>query len=1228
MIQTAIIALLLIGAMLLFTACGDSETKEVTKVEVDKDGIPKYVTEKSHDLSYDERDSEIAAASYVKDNVEEGSISHDSNGVHYSLATKDINNGIRTSQKERDKEVKLAAYDTTAKVKEEGAEKQKVVATKIETKVEKVPVKEEPTVKEEPVVKKNMTEKVGIIEIPKVVDVVKVAVVAPVAAVVLSAIKVEELETPVKDNEVKLPSSVTTDEVKVAKKEEVIAPKVKTNVEQVPVKEEPKVENIEKVVMATADIKEEESEAPVSIELTVPLASDIVVPEVKMSVTSDETTPEVDSTVNFSLQAITIPAIPSVPEVKVIVPTALKSKSMEEFSSNSQAKKDLNLERTAKEEAYSKMNKLLAIVEDATEKTESAYLLEHKKLEEIIVKEKALTSKNVVLEEKIVKLLSIVEEATKSVDNQLENKADEQKVEALLSTTQNLEKNLFSSHENEKLVIEKNIALKEKIEKLLSIVKDATENVTVEFETEKQKMQGLLSEKEKLETSLIAELEKEKRLEEINKELSVKISKLLTIAEEGTAKAEVEYKTSVVAMQRLLSEKENLATNLTTGLEKEKHLEEINKELSVKISELLAIAEDGTSKAEVEYKTSVVAMQKLLSEKENLETSLTTEVEKEKHLEEINNELSVKISELLTIAEDGIAKAEAEYKISVVDMEKLLSEKENLETNLTAEVEKEKHLAEINTELSVKISELLSIAKNGTAKAETEHNISVAKMQGLLSIKEGLEGNVSKLKATNDELSLKITELLSIAKQGTEKAEVAYKVEQEKIQGLLSTKESLEANLTTEQEHEKLLTEENIALQAKIAKLLSIAKEGTEKATLEQEAEKEKMKELLFTKEGLEGNVSKLKATNDELSLKITELLSIAEEGTKKAILEQEAEKKKMKELLFTKESLEGNVSKLKETNDELASTITELLSIAEKGTEQAEVAYKVEKENIQGLLSTKESLETNLTLELENEKILVQENIGLNEKIFELLAIAKDATEKAKSEQDSKNQEFQKLLSSKEGLETNLTVELEHEKILSEENLKLKEQLALLVEEKAIAEKAEAERVAAEEAAKAEAEAKAKEEEERIAAEKEAEEKAAAEKAIAEKAEAKRVAAEEAEKKLTDAFSLTKVKFKTGSMQLTNESKKRLKDVVSVMQKYEGYSYKIQGHTDNRGNENFNIRLSGKRANAVKLYLVSQGIDAGVLSTEGFGSANPIASNDTREGRVQNRRVVFEIVK
>ena len=81
-------------------------------------------------------------------------------------------------------------------------------------------------------------------------------------------------------------------------------------------------------------------------------------------------------------------------------------------------------------------------------------------------------------------------------------------------------------------------------------------------------------------------------------------------------------------------------------------------------------------------------------------------------------------------------------------------------------------------------------------------------------------------------------------------------------------------------------------------------------------------------------------------------------------------------------------------------------------------------------------------------------------------------------------------------------------------------------------------------------------------------------------------------------------------------------------MKKYEGYHYKIQGHTDSVGNEEANLRLSGKRAEAVRAYLISKGIDANSLTAEGFGSSQPIAPNDTKAGREANRRVVFEIIQ
>src|SRR5690606_35044373 len=68
-------------------------------------------------------------------------------------------------------------------------------------------------------------------------------------------------------------------------------------------------------------------------------------------------------------------------------------------------------------------------------------------------------------------------------------------------------------------------------------------------------------------------------------------------------------------------------------------------------------------------------------------------------------------------------------------------------------------------------------------------------------------------------------------------------------------------------------------------------------------------------------------------------------------------------------------------------------------------------------------------------------------------------------------------------------------------------------------------------------------------------------------------------------------------------------------------------GHTDSVGSEAYNQGLSERRANSVKNYLVSKGVPADRIYTEGKGETSPVASNSTREGRAQNRRVEIEIV-
>jgi outer membrane protein OmpA-like peptidoglycan-associated protein len=87
------------------------------------------------------------------------------------------------------------------------------------------------------------------------------------------------------------------------------------------------------------------------------------------------------------------------------------------------------------------------------------------------------------------------------------------------------------------------------------------------------------------------------------------------------------------------------------------------------------------------------------------------------------------------------------------------------------------------------------------------------------------------------------------------------------------------------------------------------------------------------------------------------------------------------------------------------------------------------------------------------------------------------------------------------------------------------------------------------------------------------------------------------------------------------------LDNVAAVLKVHAELKIRVEGHTDSQGNDTYNLALSQRRSQAVLEYLVTKGIDRARLEAQGYGEAKPIADNRSRDGRAQNRRVVFTIV-
>jgi len=101
---------------------------------------------------------------------------------------------------------------------------------------------------------------------------------------------------------------------------------------------------------------------------------------------------------------------------------------------------------------------------------------------------------------------------------------------------------------------------------------------------------------------------------------------------------------------------------------------------------------------------------------------------------------------------------------------------------------------------------------------------------------------------------------------------------------------------------------------------------------------------------------------------------------------------------------------------------------------------------------------------------------------------------------------------------------------------------------------------------------------------------------------------------------------FDSGKASFKKETDQVLQAMTAIFKEYPKADFSIEGHTDSQGPKASNQALSDRRANAVRDYLIANGISADRLSAAGFGESTPIANNKTRSGRKENRRVEVKL--
>jgi outer membrane protein OmpA-like peptidoglycan-associated protein len=103
---------------------------------------------------------------------------------------------------------------------------------------------------------------------------------------------------------------------------------------------------------------------------------------------------------------------------------------------------------------------------------------------------------------------------------------------------------------------------------------------------------------------------------------------------------------------------------------------------------------------------------------------------------------------------------------------------------------------------------------------------------------------------------------------------------------------------------------------------------------------------------------------------------------------------------------------------------------------------------------------------------------------------------------------------------------------------------------------------------------------------------------------------------------NMADVLFETGKYALSQDAQLKLAKLSGIIQAHPGLNLAIEGHTDTTGSADFNMKLSQQRADAVREFLISQGLSPDIITAKGMGEADPVADNSTAAGRKQNRRV------